>query len=265
MPTLIIIITALSYLLLAGFFTLHLKNPQQGLSSWSKILPFVPIGLHLYLLYLAIETDSGQNLSLFNLLSLVGFIMVLIVSVYRIRHQTPHLMLYTALFAAISVSLGLIPHKEVILKLTGDALSIFHIWLAIISFSLLLMASLQSALVLMLHKKLRSKPASIHPLLPPLQQMEHFAFDLVVAGIITLTLALLLGFFLPPEVIKEQAMHKIILTLLAWFSFCTLIISYKLSKISAIQFARYTLIAFTLLTIGFIGTKFVLEFILQRG
>lgn len=265
MALIINIITGLAYLGLAGFFAFRLKNSQQALPSWNKLLPFIPMALHLYSLYLAIETGNGQDLSLFNLLSLIAFIMVSIVAFYRFRHQTPHLMLYIAVFAAVSLFITIIPHKQVILSLKGETLGLIHIWLAIISFSLLLMAAIQSGLVLMLNKKLRSNPAGIHPLLPPLLQMERFAFDLVIVGIVALTVALGVGFFLPESIIKQQALHKIILTLIAWFSFCTLIFSYKLSKISGIQFSRYTLIAFSLLATGFIGTKFVLEFIIQKG
>ncbi|NVJ67739.1 MAG: cytochrome c biogenesis protein CcsA [Gammaproteobacteria bacterium] len=259
------IITAIAYLALMGFFALRLKHPKQNLPSWSKFLPFAPMAWHLYALYLSIETGAGQNLSLFNLLSLVAFILVLIIAIYRFRHQTPHMMLYTALFAALVLFASLIPHKPLVLKLTGDTVGILHIWLAIISFSLLLLAAIQSLLVLMLNKKLKTQPAKIHPLMPPLLQMERFNFDLVLIGVLCLTVALALGFFLPTEVIQSQAVHKIILTLLAWFSFCTFIFMYKAAKISGIQFARYTLIAFALLAVGFVGSKLVIELILQRG
>lgn len=259
------IITALAYLALTAFFAYRLKKPEGVMPNWSKLLPFIPMGLHLYSLYLAIETGAGQDLSLFNLLSLVALILVFIIALYRFRHQTPHLMLYVSLIAALSLLLSLIPHPTNVLQLSGDTVGIVHIWLAIISFSLLLMAAIQSLLVLILNKKLRTQPKSIHPLMPPLLQMERFNFDLVLIGIACLTAALALGFFLPPEVIKEQALHKIILTIIAWFSFCTFTLMYKVGKISGIQFARFTLIAFALLALGFIGSKLVIEFILQRG
>lgn len=259
------IVSALAYLGLMGFFIHRLRHPEGNLPNWSKFLPFIPMGLHLYSLYLAIETGAGQNLSLFNLLSLITFILVLMIALYRFRHQAPHLMLYASLFAALSLLATFIPHKPLVLVLTGDAVSILHILLAIISFSLLLMASIQSLLVLVLDKKLKTQPAKIHPLMPPLLQMERLNFDLVLVGVLALGIALLLGFFLPAEVIQAQAIHKIILTVLAWFSFCTFIIMYKSSKISSIQFARYSLIAFALLTLGFIGSKLVIELILQRG
>lgn len=265
MPTSIIVITAMSYAALAGFFGYRLSNPSKTLPKWNKFLPFVPAILHCYFLYLAIETGDGQNLSLFNVLSLTALIVVLLVSLYRFKYQTPHLMLYVCIFAAIAVLLSFIPHKAVIYPLKGDTISILHIWLAIISFSLLVMAALQSLFTLMLHKKLRSNPTSIHPLMPPLQQIETLNFDIVLAGVVALTLSLILGFFLPPEVIKSQVTHKIVLSIIAWFSFCTFIALYKTRRISAIQFARLTLIGFSLLALGFLGSKLVIEFILNRG
>ncbi|NVK21141.1 MAG: cytochrome c biogenesis protein CcsA [Kangiellaceae bacterium] len=262
---LINILTGLAYLALAGFLIHRIQHPQKDVPEWSKWLPFVPAALHVYSLYLAIETGNGQNLSLLNTLSLTGFIIVVLIAVYRFRHPTPHLMLYTAIFAGIVVLLSLTPEKPQVLPLKGNTIGILHIWLSVISFSLLLAAALQSVLVLVLNKKLKSRPAAIHPLLPPLLQMEQFLLDLVLAGVITLGAALVLGFMLPSEVLAEQSLHKIILSALAWFSFCTFLIGYKTSKLSGIRFARLTIIAFIILTIGFVGSKLVLEYILQRG
>ena len=257
------IITGIAYLGLAYFLINRLHNPNKQVPEWGKWLPLAPVIFHLYSLYLSIETGQGQNLSLFNILSLTGFIIVILIAVYRFKHPTPHLMLYAAIFSAIAVLLGLIPSEPHILPLKGNILSVLHIWASVIGFSLLLTAALQSTLILILNKKLRSKPVSIHPLLPPLLQMERLLSDLVLSGILIITVALVLGFMLPSQELTNQPLHKIILTVLAWFSFCTFYIGYKSSRLSGIRFARLSLIAFIILTIGFIGSKLVLEFILQ--
>lgn len=262
---LIDIITGLSYLVLAVFFILRLNHPAKEVPEWGKWLPLAPITLHLYALYLAIETGAGQNLSLLNTLSLISLIMVLLVAIYRLSHQTPHLMLYACLFAGVVSLLNLLPEKPNILVLTGNAIGFWHIWLSVIGFSLLLVATFQSILVLFLHKKLRSRPASIHPLLPPLMQMEKFLSALVLSGIISLGIALVLGFMQPDNALKAQSLHKILLSALAWFSFCTFYLGYKLSRLSGIRFARLCIIAFIILAIGFVGSKLVLDYILQRG
>lgn len=259
------IITGLSYLVLAVFFILRLNHPDKEVPEWGKWLPLAPIALHLYALYLAIETGVGQNLSLFNTLSLVSLIMVLLIAIYRFNHQTPHLMLYACLFAGFVSLLNIVPEKPNIIMLKGNALAFWHIWLSVIGFSLLLIATFQSILLLFLHKKLRSRPASIHPLMPPLMQMEQFLSALVLSGIISLGVALILGFMQPDTALRAQSLHKVVLSALAWFSFCTFYLGYKLSRLSGIRFARLCIIAFVILALGYVGSKLVLDYILQRG
>lgn len=146
---LIDIITGLSYLVLAVFFILRLNHPDKEVPEWGKWLPLAPIALHLYALYLAIETGAGQNLSLFNTLSLVSLIMVLLIAIYRFNHQTPHLMLYACLFAGFVSLLNIAPEKPNIIMLKGNSLAFWHIWLSVIGFSLLLIATFQSILLLL--------------------------------------------------------------------------------------------------------------------
>lgn len=259
------IITGIAYSALALYLFMRLRKTEYlnlGLGKW---LPFAPLGLHLYSLYLAIETGNGQNLSLINILSMAALIIVLIIALYRIKNQAPHLMLFAALFAATISFLGLLPTEPLVQSFKGNPIGLWHVLLSILSFSLLLVAAIQSALVLLLNNKLRHNPADIHPLMPPLLQMERFLFDLVLAGVLALSAALILGFAYPGDMLAEQSLHKIILTVAAWFSFCTFIVGYKASRLSGIQFARYSLIAFALLAIGFVGSKLVIEYIIQRG
>ena len=242
----------------------RIKHPEQQVPDWGKWLPLIPAALHLFTVYLLIDnsSESGQNLSLLNLVSLITLILVLLVAIYRFSKQTPHLMLYTAVIAGVINWLSIIPEEPNIVNFSNNGLGVLHVWLSIIGFSLLLAATLQSSLVLILHSKLRHKPSSIHPLLPPLLEMEGFLSTLVLSGIISLGIAFGLGFGLPESVIKAQPLHKIILSLLAWFSFCTFYLGYKTSKLSGIRFARLCIIAFVILSIGFIGTKLVIQYIL---
>jgi len=258
------ILTGLSYLCLGLFLVRRLKHPEQLVPDWGKWLPLIPAALHLFTIYLLIDynNNQGQNLSLLNLISLVTLILVFLVAIYRFSRQTPHLMLYTAMIAGLVNLLTIIPEEPNIVNFDNNGLGILHVWLSIIGFSLLFAATLQSILVLVLHNKLRNNPSSIHPLLPPLVEMEQLLSTLVLSGIISLGVAFGLGFGLPESVIKAQPLHKIILSILAWFSFCTFYIRYKSSKLSGIRFARLCIIAFVILSLGFIGTKLVIQYIL---
>lgn len=258
------VLTGLTYLGLALFLVRRIKHPEKQVPEWGKWLPLLPATCHLFTVYLLIDNSSahGQNLTLLNLLSLITLLLVLLVTMYRFNKQTPHLMLYTAVIAGIASLLTLIPEEPNISNFSNNGIGIIHVWLSIIGFSLLLAATLQSILVLILHNKLRHKPSAIHPLLPPLLEMEHFLSVLVLSGIICLGVAFGLAFGLPESVINTQPIHKIILSILAWFSFCTFYLGYKTSRLNGIRFARLCIIAFVILSMGFIGTKLVLQHIL---
>ena len=98
--------------------------------------------------------------------------------------------------------------------------------------------------------------------LPPLQSMESLLFDMIVLGFGLLTLALGMGFVYVHDLLAQHIAHKTVLSVVSWLVYGGLIIGHWRAGLRGKRAANLTIIAFVLLAVGFLGSKFVLEIIL---
>jgi ABC-type uncharacterized transport system permease subunit len=162
---------------------------------------------------------------------------------------------------------------SIVLELTFDAAYqpiaspaqplIWHILLSIVAYSILFMAACQSVLLAVLEDRLRNKQTfTLVRLLPPLQTMESLLFSLLSAGVATLTLAIATGFIFLEDVFAQRVVHHTVLSLASWLVFSTLLAGHYLLGWRGSTAIRWTLIGFTLLLLGYFGSKFVIEILL---
>jgi ABC-type uncharacterized transport system permease subunit len=100
--------------------------------------------------------------------------------------------------------------------------------------------------------------------LPPLQLMEKTLYQLLVLGFITLTFALITGFFFVEDLFAQHLAHKTFFSLLAWLLYGLLLWGHFRRGWRGRKAARLTLWAFVLLMLGYVGSSIVLEFLLPR-
>ena len=95
--------------------------------------------------------------------------------------------------------------------------------------------------------------------------METMLFELLWAGVVLLTVAILSGFLFLDDIFAQHLVHKTVLTLIAWVIYSTLLWGrYQMGWRSQTA-VRFTLGGFALLMLAFFGSKLVLELVLQRG
>jgi ABC-type uncharacterized transport system permease subunit len=94
--------------------------------------------------------------------------------------------------------------------------------------------------------------------------MESVLFDFISFGFALLSLAIISGFITLDNIFAQHVLHKTILTILAWFIFGTLLIGHYWRGWRGQRAVKFTLIGFSFLLVGFLGSKVVLELILQR-
>ena len=100
--------------------------------------------------------------------------------------------------------------------------------------------------------------------LPPLQLMETMLFELIWLGVIALTLSIGSGIAFIEDIMSQHLMHKTVLSIAAWILFSILLWGrHRLGWRSQLA-VRLTVTGFTLLMLAFLGSKLVLELILQR-
>lgn len=102
--------------------------------------------------------------------------------------------------------------------------------------------------------------------LPPLLSMEALLFRLIAFGFLLLTLTLASG-AIYSETLFGQAMklnHKTLFALISWLIFAALLCGRYLYGWRGRQALRWTLSGFAMLLLAYVGSRFVMEVILQR-
>jgi len=141
-----------------------------------------------------------------------------------------------------------------------------HIILSLAAYAVLLMATLHAMLLWFQDRELKKKQKKRIwvNLLPPFQIMESLLFDLIITGFGLLTAALLFGFFTIDNFFAQHLAHKTVFSIISWFLYGALLVGHYKFGWRGRKAIRFTITAFILLAIGFIGSKFVLEMILGR-
>jgi len=255
----------LALVVYAAMFLLAVRGVQTSTEfKWSVIVGLIlAAALHGYSVYRNIDTPDGQNLSLFNIFAMTTWVASLMVVYNLIRHRAYSLLLVSLPVTIISlVELILFKGSDPV-RLSGKWADLAHIFAGIFSMSVILLAALQAALVLYLDHGLKHRPAKLHDWVGPLDAMERFLFQLLTVSFIATTVTFLLVFNLPAEAKAAQPLHKVILTLLAWIILAALMFGRYVRGWRGVYAARWTLVGAGLLLLGYFGSKWVIEYILN--
>jgi len=221
--------------------------------------------VHALSLYALLITEHGIDLGIFRALSTVGWL-------------TAGLLLATC-FGRASISIGLIllPLAGIAAVLGGTLPEVsfipdggnkgleIHIFISLLAYSMLTLATLQAILLGYQSNHLHNHhPGGILRILPSLQEMERLLFQLLTAGFILLSVALITGFIFLENIFAQHMVHKTALSIIAWFAYGILIWGHYQFGWRGKLAVRYTLIGFILLMLAYFGSKFVLELLLER-
>jgi ABC-type uncharacterized transport system permease subunit len=133
------------------------------------------------------------------------------------------------------------------------------------AFSLLGLSAAQAVLLFMQEKQLkRHESPRLFSALPSLHENEISLHHFNVSGFILLTLALLTGFVYLDNIFAQHLVHKTVLSLLAWAVFATLLWGRYQFGWRGITAVRWTITGFLVLLLAYLGSKLVLEMILNR-
>jgi ABC-type uncharacterized transport system permease subunit len=147
----------------------------------------------------------------------------------------------------------------------------FHLVLAVFSYSLILLAVGIAILMMTAEKSLHHPGASAERRvwideLPPLMVLERLMFRVITTGFVALTLTLISGVLFSEEVFGRAMRfdHKTVFAIAAWLVFAVLLAGRALRGWRGRVAMRFTLGGFGLLVLAYLGTRFVLEVVLQR-
>ena len=237
----------------------------RGNRGFTASAALAAVFVHSVLLYGLLATPHGVDLGYFNALALAGWLMALIGLTVFLKPAFEYLGLVLFPLAGVSLLLAeLFPHDVLFMSDKSWPLDL-HIVTSMLAYSLLGVAALQAAVLYLQERRLRHGSAGgVLAGLPPLQAMERFMFQLIGAGFVLLTFALLTGLFFVQNFMDQHLAHKAILSILAWAVFGVLLWGrWKFGWRGRLA-VRWTLIGFFALLLAYFGSKLVLELILGR-
>jgi ABC-type uncharacterized transport system permease subunit len=136
-----------------------------------------------------------------------------------------------------------------------------------IAYGLFVIALLHAALMAVLERRLHHKHAGFFASLPPLLTLEQLLFRVIAAAFVFLTLTLITGIAFSETLFGRalHADHKTVFAILSWMTFGLLLGGRALYGWRGRTALRWTLSGFVLLILAYVGSRFVLEVVLQRA
>ena len=250
--------------LLAGFFG-HGPRFVRERTGFVVSAAAAAVLLHAILAYTVIFLPHGMDLGFFNAAALVGWLVALIACATLFKPHFDKLGILLFPLAGVSILLAELFPGDRLMVIEGDWPLDAHIVLSLIAYSLLAVAAVQALVIAVQEHRLRRRAADgAWSALPSLQLMERFLFQLIAAGFVLLTVALIFGLLFVHNLLAQHLTHKTVLSGIAWVVFAVLLWGRWRFGWRGRTAIRWTLGGFVVLALAYFGDKLILELILGR-
>ncbi len=223
--------------------------------------------LHGALLYSTLGANNGLNLGLNSAASLMAWAIVVLFLVIAVFNAIENLGVVILPSAALATLLAwLWPGQHLLLTQVSIPL-LSHLIVAFLAYSLLALAMVQALVLWWQERRLHQQhPGHLLRTMPPIQTMERFLFGLIGTGFVFLTLTLISGTLFSRAIFGKARVinHHIVLSLIGWGIFAVLLFGHWQFGWRGRHAVRWTVGGFALLLLGYFGSKFVLEILLNR-
>ncbi len=247
-------------------FKSRLNNDTAPASQKLALLSSPVLLLHGLLLIQIITKDTGIYLGLVNICCLIGWLMSAMTIFSSVYRPTINLSMFAFPIAALSIALVMLfPSKAP--PLSNVELSVLsHIFLSLLAFSVFSISAGQALFIASMDYQLRNKLAnSWHKNFPPLQTLENSLFEMISLGLILLSLSIVTGLLFLDNMFAQQVAHKTFFSIFSWIVFSALLFGKVKFGWRGSRAIQITLGGYSLLFLAFLGSKFVLEILLERA
>lgn len=267
--------TAACWLVLSGLAwrasrpaTAGAPAPRGELRIESFLVPLALV-LHAMLLYRRVMVPDGLDLGVANAVSLLVWLAVLIYWVAGLAFDGLSSMVgLIAPLALLGVLLQAVVPTGHIVQYGGKPLFALHFAIAMLAYSLFIVATIHAVVMLAEEKWLhRGLLPPFLSSLPPLLEMEALLFRILLAAFVLLTLTVVSGLFFSEQLFGRPftVSHKTVFGIVSWGIFGLLLAGHHFRGWRGRVAVRWTLAGFTALLLAYVGSKVVLELILRRG
>lgn len=230
-------------------------------------LVLLPLALHAYLLAQDMFANGGFNLSIANALSLIVWLTLVVYWIARFFYPIGGFQTLILPVAAVVVIFPELFPSEHPLNNTNLFAFKAHISAAMLAYSLFTIAVLHAVLIAQVEKRLHhAQMPRVLQSLPPLMTMETLLFRLIAVGFVLLTLTLASGVVFSEQIFGKawQFNHKVLFGFISWGVFAVLLWGHHFYGWRGRVAVRWTISGFIFLLLAYLGSKFVLEVLLQR-
>ncbi len=228
-------------------------------------LGFAGLILHSWLLWDGIFSQAALNLGFFNALALTSWTIIALLLFSSLTKPVENLGLILLPVAALTLLLESLYAQVSFMSPPASWSLKIHVLLSMLAYSLLTLASVQAILVAIQDHYLRIRqPGGFVRSLPPLETMESLLFEMIGAGFVLLTFALLSGFAFLEDMFAQHLVHKTVLSTLGWLVFGGLLVGRFRHGWRGRTAIIWTLSGFVMLVLAYFGSKAVLELILNK-
>lgn len=221
--------------------------------------------VHAVLLRQGLWLGDGVNLGFFSSLSLLAWLIVTGLLLASLVRPLESLALVFLPLAAVTVILSAAFPTQRILDTNLPWGLEAHILASLVAYSLLAIAAVHAVVLAIQDRHLHGRhPGGLIRALPPLTVMERLLFQIITLGFVLLSVALLTGLIFVQDVFAQHLAHKTVLSIVAWWVFAVLLWGRHRFGWRGRTAIRWTLGGFAVLMLAYLGSKFVLEFVLGR-
>jgi ABC-type uncharacterized transport system permease subunit len=239
-----------------------------GLQPWERTALLMPLALHGWTLYQGLFNSSELRFGFAQALSVMTFLAVTLYWIesmfFRLDGMEPLVLPVAAIAAPLP---ALFPGLAASGAYAGAAAFKLHLSLAMIAYSLFVIALLHALLMAVMERRLHDKKPRFVGSLPPLLTMEQLLFRVIGAAFVFLTLTLATGIAFSETLFGRpmRADHKTVFAVLSWMTFGLLLLGRWLHGWRGRTALRWTLAGFVLLILAYVGSRFVVEVVLGRN
>ena len=261
-------LTALTaWLPAASAANMNAGTPPAGRLAMMRAALLVGLLCHGAALGYALFGGEGLNIGFSHAVSLIIWLVMLAYTLIGFDNQLLRIVaLYLSPVAALAAMLPMLLPAQHIVHYVGFAFKL-HFVVAILAYALYTVATLHALLMLFLEKHLHegSLPPQLQGL-PPLLRLEKLLFQLLGVAFMLLTATLVTGIFFSENLFGKpfQVTYKTVFAAFSWVIFGGLLFGHLKFGWRGRLAVRWTLIGFALLLLSYVGSKFVIEIILQR-
>ncbi len=222
-----IIVSLLLYFAVTLYQWQALRRNEPSQRWLSLLLSGLAVLAHAWLLHQWIDVVGGQNLDIFNMISLVVWMVALLIWLMNLFQQLGPMWLLIAPIAMVSILLRMAFPGYYMTDTRADPEVLAHILLTVLLVGVICVAGLQAMVLRMQQSMLKSKKECVwFNRLPAIETMERVLYQLLWIGFVLLTMVLATSIYAYGDLLSTTpaVLHKTVIVVLTWLVFLVMLL-----------------------------------------